>query len=125
MPITYALDRSRNIIIETWTGSVSAADLAAYWRIYLADLEVINCRRTLVDLRHATILFTGAELATLVQTIALPALHGKKWVSALLIERAAHYGTSRQYQVFAEQYSIDAIFSDWNTAIDWLVQQDP
>jgi hypothetical protein len=93
--------------------------------IYLADLEVINCRRTLVDLRHAIILFTGAELAILVHTIVLPALHDNKWVSALLIERAAHYGTSRQYQVFAEHYSSDSIFSDWNTAIDWLVQQHP
>ena len=125
MPITYVLDRSRNIIVETWTGRVSAAALAAHWRIYLADPDVIRCRRTLVDLRHATIVFTGAELAALVRIIVLPALHGKKWMSALLIERAAQYGTSRQYQVFAEQYSIDAIFSDWNTAIDWLVQQHP
>ena len=125
MPITYILDRSRNIIIETWTGRVSAVDLAAYWRIYLADSEAIRCRRTLVDLRHATILFTGAELAALVRTIVLPALHGKKWVSALLIERAAQYGTSRQYQIFAEQYSSDSIFSHWNTAIDWLGQQHP
>lgn len=125
MPIMYVLDRARHIIIETWTGNVSAADLAAYWRIYLADSEVISCRRTLVDMRHATILFTGAELAALVHSIALPALHGKKWVSALLIERAAQYGTSRQYQIFAEHYSSDAIFSDWNTAIDWLVQQHP
>jgi hypothetical protein len=125
MPITYVLDRSRNIIIETWTGTVSAADLAAYWHIYLTDSEVIRCRRTLVDLRHTTILFTGAELAALVHTIVLPELNGKKWVSAFLIEKAAQYGTSRQYQVFAEQYSNDAIFSDWNTAIDWLVQQHP
>ena len=125
MPITYVLDRSRSIIIETWTGRVRAVELAAYWRIYLADPEVIGCRRTLVDLRHTTILFTGAELAALVRTIVLPALHGKKWVSALLIERAAHYGTSRQYQVFAEHYSVDSIFSDRNTAIDWLVQHHP
>ena len=125
MPIMYVLDRSRNIIIETWTGRVSAVDLAAYWRIYLADPDVIRCRRTLVDLRHATILFTGAELAALVRTIVLPALQDKKWVSALLIERAAQYGTSRQYQVFAEHYSSDSIFSDWNPAIDWLIQQHP
>jgi hypothetical protein len=78
MPITYVVDRSRNIIIETWTGRVRAVDLAAYWPIYLADPDVIRCRRTLVDLRHATILFTGAELAALVHTIVLPALHGKK-----------------------------------------------
>jgi len=125
MPITYVLDRARNIIIETWTGRVRAVDLAAYWRIYLADPEAIRCRRTLVDLRHATILFTGAELAALVHTIVLPALHGKKWVSALLIDRAAQYGTARQYQIFAEHYSNDSICSDWNTALDWLVQQHP
>ena len=50
MPIAYTRDRVHNIINESWTGTVTAGELAAYWRTYLTDPEVMRCRRTLVDL---------------------------------------------------------------------------
>lgn len=37
MPITYAVEYPRNIIVETWRGTIAANDLAAYWRVYLSD----------------------------------------------------------------------------------------
>ncbi|HRE90240.1 MAG TPA: hypothetical protein PK095_13985 [Myxococcota bacterium] len=61
-PISYTLDPERGVIYETWRGSVSARDLERYWMRYLADPEVLALRRTLVDLRDATILFRGEDL---------------------------------------------------------------
>src|SRR5688500_15931117 len=79
MPISYSIDHDRRLIVETWTGDITADDLGAYWRSYLTDPEVLDIRRTLVDLRQCTILFTGALLAGLVDGIVLPILEGRDW----------------------------------------------
>lgn len=125
MPITYTIDTGRDIILETWSGTISASDLAAYWRGYLLDPEVMKCRRTLVDMRGAAIEFTGEQLSDLVHTIVLPTLGGLKWATAVLVAAPAQFGTVRQYQVFAESYSWDSIFSDEKSAVDWLERQHP
>jgi hypothetical protein len=123
MPITYTIDQDRQLIRETWTGDVQAADLAAHWKIYLADPAVMAIRRTVVDLRAATIMFSGADLALLVRTVALPILEGRKWISALLVDSPVQHGVSRQYHVFAECYSQDAIFKTMADAEAWLLAQ--
>lgn len=125
MPITYSIDAQKRVITEVWTGDVSAEDLANYWRRYLADPQVMAIRRTLVDLREANVLFTGKELSVLVNTVAVPRLKGKDWKSALLVERPRQYGLTRQYQVFAESYSKDAIFLDRDSAVEWLLSNGP
>ena len=61
MPIDYAIDREMKLIFETWIDEVSVRDLAAYWKRYLADPEVLEIRRTIVDLRAAVIGFSGTE----------------------------------------------------------------
>jgi len=125
LPIAYTVDRVHNIINEAWTGTVTAGELAAYWRTYLTDPEVMRCRRTLVDLLDAHIAFTGAELATLIEAIARPAIQNRTWATAILVSAPVAYGVSRQYQVFSEQYSRDAIFTDRDAALAWLVAQNP
>ena len=42
MPIDYTIDRTRNLIFETWTGEVRVDDLRAYWKRYLSDAEVLD-----------------------------------------------------------------------------------
>ena len=44
MPIAYSLDRENGCIVETWTGDVTAKELATHWRHYLADSEVLSSR---------------------------------------------------------------------------------
>jgi len=123
MPIAYSISADEMIIHEKWTGPVSARDLKEYWSRYLQDPKVLAIRRTLVDLRDADILFTGNELSGLVHSIVLPALEGRNWISALLVGKPVQHGVSRQYQVFAEFYSRDAIFDDAATAEKWLRDQ--
>ena len=120
MAISYRVDKGAGIIEETWTGAISASVLARYWKQYMADAEVLRIRRTLVDLRECRITFSGAELSHLLNTIVLPALDGRDWISALLVSDPVQFGVSRQYNVFAERFSTDAIFHDRDAALKWL-----
>lgn len=120
MPITYSIDPQQGVIFEKWSGDVLASDLASYWRSYLADPEVIAIRKTVVDLRDSNPRFTGAELADLINTIVLPVLAGREWVTAIVVGKPVHVGVSRQYQVFAERYSRDAIFEEPEQALAWV-----
>ena len=120
MPITYSIDPQQGVIFEKWSGDVLASDLASYWRSYLADPQVIAIRKTVVDLRDSNPRFTGAELADLIDTIVLPVLAGREWVTAIVIGGPVHVGVSRQYQVFAERYSRDAIFEEPEQALVWV-----
>lgn len=123
MPISYSIDSQRHLIFEVWAGVVSASDLAEYWRAYLADPEVLAIRRTLVDLRDSQLAFSGRDLADLVTTIVTPVLKGRTWTTAIVVTESVQFGVSRQYQVFAESYSHDAIFYDYDLALQWLLQQ--
>lgn len=123
LPISYAIEAGARSILETWTGDVSASDLASFWTALLADPEVMDIRRTLVDLRECRITFTGKELSHLINTIVMPALDGRDWTSAILVSDPVQYGVSRQYNVFAEVFSNDAIFEDLDAARAWLERQ--
>lgn len=120
MPIHYCINHDDGLIEETWSGAVNAADLRAYWQTYLADPEVLQLRKTLVDLRRAKIEFLGHELDTLIASLVLPVLGDREWKTALVVNNPVHYGVSRQYQVFAERYSQDAIFHHPDAAKAWL-----
>jgi hypothetical protein len=121
MPISYSIDQQKRLIVEVWTGDVTATDLAAYWRDYLADPAVLAIRRTLVDLRQCRILFTGSQLSALINSVVIPVLEGRDWKTAIVVDQPAQYGVSRQYHVFAESYSVDSIFSDPDAALTWLL----
>ena len=120
MPITYTIDREQKLISEVWTGEIRAADLAEYWKQYLCDHDVMEIRRTIVDLRQAVILFNGSEMDNLIQSIVLPALKGKDWKTAIVVDSPLQFGISRQYQVFAGHYSKDSIFRSMEEARSWL-----
>jgi len=112
------------VIFEVWTGDVSATDLEIYWSTYLENPQVLSIRRTLVDLRGANILFHGDVFADLIVKIVQPVLAGRDWKTAIVVERPVQFGVSRQYQVFAETFSRDAIFHDYDEALEWLTQRN-
>ena len=120
MGITYSIDDNQGIIRETWTGDVSALDLATYWGHYLADPRVLSIRKTLVDLRDATPTFSGQQLSSLIREVVDPALKGRDWKTAIVVAQPVQFGVSRQYHAFAQHYSTDSIFSDPTAALAWL-----
>ena len=121
MPISYSIDHQKGYITERWSGDIAAADLSAYWRQYLTDPEVLALRRTLVDMRQCRILFSGEELSNLVHGIVLPIIKDADWKTAIVVKDSVQFGVSRQYHVFAETYSRDAIFDDAEAALKWLL----
>lgn len=121
MPITYAVDRDLQVIFECWSGVITPEDLGRHWRSYLADPAVMAVRRTVVDLRGSTPRLTGAELSQLINEIVRPTLQGRDWVTAIVVDRPIQFGLSRQYQVFAEFYSTDAIFHERERALEWVL----
>jgi hypothetical protein len=125
MPITYTIDHDQKLILEVWTGEINAVDLAEYWKRYLADPNVLALRRTLVDLRQADIRFSGADLDALIRSIVHPILAGRDWKTAIVVDKPAQFGISRQYQVFADLYSKDAIFRSIEEARHWLCTVAP
>ena len=125
MPISYSIDREHRCIHETWTGFITAKDLGDYWRHMLADPVVMVIRRTIVDLRECRILFSGEQLAELVESIVLPLLNGKNWRTALVVGDAVQYEITRQYHVLAESYSRDSVFSTPEAAMTWMQTQSP
>jgi hypothetical protein len=125
MPISYSIDRENHCIHETWTGMITAKELGDYWRRLLADPVVLAIRRTIVDLRQSRILFSGEQLAELVETIVLPLLNGKNWLSAIVIGDPVQHEITRQYHVLAESYSRDSVFSTPEAAMTWMQAQSP
>ena len=121
MPITYSIDRENRVIEEKWMGTIDKDDLADYWKRYLEDPEVLDIRRTIVDLREAHILFTGHQMEALISSIVLRALKGRDWKTAIVVDTLVQFGVSRQYQVFADSYSKDAIFHNMDEARGWLL----
>ena len=58
-------------------------DIERHWRKLLTDDVALDIRRTVSDLRFATIAFRGVDFADLIRTIALPALAGRRWHTAI------------------------------------------
>jgi hypothetical protein len=120
VPITYRLLADENMILEDWSGVISAAELGDYWRRLVADPAAMGCRRSLADLRRATIAVDGNQLREHVESILVPALGSLTWKSAILVAEPAQFGKARQYGAFANLYSDDQIFTDRAAATAWL-----
>lgn len=121
MPITYRLDRELQVIFETWTGDISAQELESYWKAYTADPEVMDVRRTIVDMRNGRPTFNGDDLARLIRSVVTPVLNGRDWKTAIVVKQPLQFGVSRQYGALAAHYSTDAIFEDTDSALRWLL----
>lgn len=121
MPISYTIDHELGVIFATWQGEITADELARHWAVVFSDPGFKSVRRTLADVRAATIAFTGAELARLVDTLAAPAVGEAGWKAAIVVSQTAQFGMSRQFHVFAGLFSKDAIFFDRETALAWLL----
>ncbi len=124
MPCTYFIDKRRRVVLETWTGDVTAAMVKSLWKRYLADPEVMAIRRTLADLRQCNLLLTGRDLSHLVDTVAVPGVKGRDWHSAVVVGSPDQYGFSHQFHVFSSIFATNQIFHDYDRALSWILEQD-
>jgi len=122
MPIDYVARPDEGFVEVVWSGTITAHDLRMSWSKILSDPAVLRIGQALTDIRDATLDFSGAELAQVVLTVAVPALNGRAWRSAIIVHDPVQFGVSRQYEAFSAQFGEDAIFFERDEARDWLLQ---
>jgi hypothetical protein len=122
MPITYTVDKERNVVMVTWQGDVTAEDYRAHLRTMLQDPDALSAGRSLIDLREANLVLHGAELNAVREVEAGPRLAGRQWRSAVLVGSTANYGLARQYQILSQSEDTDGLFRDYAAALAWLVK---
>lgn len=120
MTITYVVDAEHGAVLSHWEGDVTAAELRAHWTAVLDDPAARAVARTIADLRKARPAFTGTELRDAVSSIAAPRLRGLSWTNAIVVDDPVQYGVSRQFQVFSELLSENAIFASVEEALVWV-----
>jgi hypothetical protein len=123
MPLSYAIDQSRGLIHEVWTGDVTARQLKALWKAYLSNPQVLAIRKTLVDMRNGNIAMRGMEMMDLIEKVAIPGLKGLDWKTALVVADRTQFGFSRQFQVYSHYYNRNSIFEDYDEALRWILAQ--
>jgi hypothetical protein len=111
-------------IRETWSGDVEIRHLREHWKSMLADSCCVDTAKTLVDLRHATLLFSEHELQAAIQEVGLPLLQNRAWISAIVVRRSSQLRIASKYQGFAAMFSRDTIFSQIDEAERWLLRQE-
>jgi len=111
-------------IRETWRGDIEIRHLREHWERMLRDSSCVAIAKTLVDLRHATLLFSEQELHAAMQEVGLPLLQHRAWISAIVVRRSSQLRIASRYQGFAAMFSRDSIFSQVDEAERWLLNQD-
>jgi hypothetical protein len=123
VPITYQASNSDGVVTVVWIGDISSADLREHLGRLLQDEDAMAIRKSLSDLRGATLLFSEQELQLAVREVVSPLLKGKDWISAIVVRTPTQFQMGSKYQGFALAYSRDAIFSSPDEAKRWLLNQ--
>jgi len=124
MPITYEVFPFDGVIRETWCGEITISVLRLHWETMLRDHECLRLRRTLADLRQASLEFSERELQDAVREVGFPLLEGRDWISAIVVRRSLQLRMASRYHAVASIFSQDAIFSMEEEAQRWLARQE-
>lgn len=120
LPISYSIDKELGVVMTTWCGDITAADIRRHWERFFSDPEVLAAGRSVADVRAANFQFTGQELSNLVAEVVVPLLVGRSWRTAIVVARPAQFGVSKQFQVYAQLFSTGRIFHDPGEALRWI-----
>lgn len=123
MPIEYTIDTQLHVVREAWTATVNATDLRAHLQRLLTDPIASATRRTIVDLRDASIEFDGSAFFDVVRSVITPKLQGNDWVTAVIVATPAQFGAARQYFAYADDFTTSDIFTEEAAAVDWMRRQ--
>jgi len=123
VPISYVVDRERNVVLVAWQGEVTEEDYRAHLRAMLTDPESLRTGRCLTDVTRANIRMSGAQLNDIGTAVALPLLAGRPFKTAVLAESTVNFGVARQYQILSQSESSDGVFRDRDAALAWLLKE--
>jgi hypothetical protein len=121
MPITSTYDSARHLLTSTWTGRVTSEEYREYIVGLMKRSEAVDCRRSLIDLRGATLTLTSRDFFWAINTVIRPALGTRTWRLAVVISATDQYGTARQFQILAESIGRESIFQHYDEAVAWAL----
>jgi hypothetical protein len=121
MSITYKIELSKDIVYVRWVGRITANDMIEFFTTFYADPDTAKCSLNLVDVREADVAFSTEEFEEIINEIVIPQTDRYPNLKvAILVSTPLQYGVSRQYQFFSDTFGKDAIFTDEQSALQWL-----
>ncbi|MFN7952423.1 MAG: hypothetical protein U0610_11920 [bacterium] len=118
MPLRYTIDPERRLVVTSYEGTVTDADLLDHQRAILRDPDFCPDYHQLSDARGTTrLLVTGDGIRALAETNVFSALSRR----AIVVVGTAQFGLARMFQTLRERgpERIE-IFTDYDEAVRWL-----
>lgn len=119
MPVTYAIDETRSLIVTTLVGSVSRDELFAYLAELAADPRGASCTKSLVDLELSTPVDGSPEWMQSISARTEAAEGVEKL--AIVAPDDLRYGLSRAYEAYVSGRQFETrVFKTRIEAEEWL-----
>ena len=120
MPITYEIDRARNLIRTTCSGVVRLPDVMAHFDALQRDPHRPDRLDVLLDLRDVDTPPAAAQLQAVADRVSL--VEGLVFgACAILATRETVFGMARMFEVLARPYfAAIKTFRDVKAAEEWL-----
>ena len=123
MPAMVTLDQERGIRITSAVGPMRWADFMEIYRMIAGDPSLSTVKKTLVDLRHATL--EGVTRADVHAAVNLPKLPREVDTRLAIVTKSpVVYGISRMYammQVIRQTGDVE-VFTKLDEAMAWLAE---
>lgn len=123
MPAMVTLDEERGIRITSAVGPMRWADFMEIYRMIAGDPSLSTVKKTLVDLRHATL--EGVTRADVQAAVNLPKLPREVDTRLAIVTKSpVVYGISRMYammQVIRQTGEVE-VFTKLDEAMAWLAE---
>lgn len=123
MPAMVTLDQERGIRITSAVGPMRWADFMEIYRMIAGDPSLSTVKKTLVDLRHATL--EGVTRADVHAAVNLPKLPREVDTRLAIVTKSpVVYGISRMYammQVIRQTGEVE-VFTKLDEAMAWLAE---
>jgi hypothetical protein len=123
MPAMVTLDQERGIRITSAVGPMRWVDFLEIYRMIAGDPSLSSVKRTLVDLRHASL--AGVTREDVQAAVHLPKLPREVDTRMAIVTKSpVVYGVSRMYammQVIRQTGEVK-VFGTLDEAMAWLVQ---
>jgi hypothetical protein len=122
MPIHYRIDPALGVVFQEWSGVVGPTELLAHWQQVLDDPEATRCRRVLSDLGHVQLALDREDVTEAFRQALAPRM-GSDWLLAIVVTEVKQLRLAHHFQGLASWLSRDAVFSNREQALAWLLSQ--
>ena len=106
-PISHSLDEDLHLLITTWTGAVTDAEMMAAYRTAYADSRWVPGFNEVADLRHANVGAVTSNGLRGVRLLVAESVAGftGSFKTAVLAPTDLGFGISRMYEMMSDESS--------------------